>query len=63
VVIGAPYIERVAAFETEHDSVLIVHAPGVPPSHVTGERVQPVSGRHSEIIHARYRVDLIEFTT
>jgi hypothetical protein len=46
VVISAPYIERVTAFETEHDSILIVHAHGVPPSHVTLERVQPVSGRH-----------------
>jgi hypothetical protein len=46
VVISAPYIERVTAFKTEHDSILSVHAHGVQPSHVTAERVQPVSGRH-----------------
>ena len=46
VVIRAAYIERVTAFETEHDSILIVHAHGVQPSHVTAERVRPVSGRH-----------------
>ena len=35
VVISAAYIERVTAFETEHDSILIVHAHGVQPSHAT----------------------------
>src|SRR3954451_4962323 len=32
VVISAAYIERVTAFETEHDSILIVHAHRVQPS-------------------------------
>lgn len=61
--ISAPYVERVTAFETEHDSILIVHAHGVQPSHVTAERVQPVSGRHFWIIQRRDGVDLIEFAT
>jgi hypothetical protein len=46
VVISAAYIERVTAFEAEHDSISIVYAHGVQPSPVTAERVQPVSGRH-----------------
>jgi hypothetical protein len=40
---------------------LIVHAHGVQPTHVTAELVHPVSGRHFQIIQARYGVDLIEF--
>ena len=61
--ISAPYVERVTAFETEHDSILIVHAHGVQPSHATAERVQPVAGRNFQILEARDGVDLIEFAT
>ena len=40
MIISAPYVERVTTFETEHDSILIVHAHGMQSSHVTTERVQ-----------------------
>jgi hypothetical protein len=63
VIVGAPHVERVSAFETEHDSILVVHTYGVQPSHVTTERVQPVAGRNLQILEARYGVDLIEFAT
>ena len=63
MIVGAPHIERISAFEAEHDSVLVVHTYGVPPSHVATERVQPVAGRNFQILEARYGVDLIEFAT
>jgi hypothetical protein len=63
VIISAPYVERVTAFEAEHDSILIVHAHGVQPAHLTAERGQPVSGRRFQIIQRRYGIDLIEFAT
>jgi len=58
VVISTPYIERVTAFQTEDDSILIVHAHGVQPSQVISESVQLVAGRHSQILEARDGVDL-----
>jgi hypothetical protein len=61
VIVGAPHVERVSAFEAEHNSILIVHAYGVQPSQVTAERVQPVTGRHVQILKSRDGVDLIEF--
>jgi hypothetical protein len=61
MIIGAPDVERVGAFEAEHDPILIVHAHSVEPSPVTAERVQPVAGRDSHIIEPRYRVELIQF--
>jgi hypothetical protein len=63
VIVGALDVERVSAFEAEHDSILVVHTYGVQPSHVTTERVQPVAGRNSQILEARDGVDLIEFAT
>jgi hypothetical protein len=63
VIVGAPHVERVSAFKAEHDSILVVHADGVEPSHVTTERVQPVAGRNFQIVEARYGVNLIEFAT
>jgi len=63
VVISAPNIERVTAFETEHDSILIVHADGVRASQLTSERVQPVPGWHLQIVKLGHGVDLIEFPT
>ena len=61
MIVGALHVERVTAFKTEHDSILSVHAHGVQPSHVTAERVQPVSGRYLQVIEPRYGVDLIKF--
>ena len=63
MIIGAPHVEGVSAFEAEHDLILIVHTQGVQPSHVPDERVQPVAGRNFQILEARYGVDLIEFAT
>lgn len=63
MIVGAPHVERVSAFEAEHDSILVVHTYGAQPSHVTTERVQPVAGRNFQILEARYGVDLIEFAT
>lgn len=61
MIVGAPHVERVSAFEAEHDSIPIVHTHGVQPSPVTAERVQPVAGRNFQILEAGYGVDLIEF--
>lgn len=63
MIVGAPHVERVSAFEAEHNSILIVHTHSVPPSHGTAERVQPVAGWNFQILEARYGVDLIEFAT
>jgi hypothetical protein len=63
VIVGTPNIERVRAFEAEHNPILIVHPYGVPPSQVAAERVQSGAGRHFQIFKPRYRVDLIEFAT
>ena len=63
MIVGAPKLERVCAFEAERDPILIIHANGVQPSQVTDERVQPVAGRHFEILEPRHGVDLIEFET
>ena len=63
VIIGAPHVERVCAFEPEHDPVLIVHAHGVETSKVAAERVQPIPGRHLQILEPRHGVDLIQFPT
>jgi hypothetical protein len=63
MIVGAPHVERVSAFETEHDSVLIVHTHGVQPSQVTAERLQMVAGRNSQILEACDGVDLIELAT
>lgn len=60
VVIGAAHVERVGAFEPEHDSILVVDAHGVLACQVAGERVQSVSGRHPQVIDPRHRVDLIQ---
>ena len=60
---GASHVERVRAFEAEHDPTLIVHAHGVQPSQITGERVQLVTGWHFQILEPRDGVDLIESAT
>jgi len=61
VIVGAPDLERVRAFETEHDSTLVVHANSVQPSKIPAERVQPVPGRHSQMVELRDCVELIQF--
>jgi Protein of unknown function (DUF1579) len=63
VIVGAPHLERVPAFEPGHDPVLIVHAHRVETSTVTCERVQPIPGRHVQVIEPRHGVDLIQFAT
>jgi hypothetical protein len=63
VVIGALHVDRVWAFEAEHDPILIVHAQRVEPSQITAERVQPVPGWHSQILEARDSVELIKLAT
>jgi hypothetical protein len=63
VIIGASHVECVRAFEAEHDPILIVHAHGVRPSQVSGERVQLVSGWHFQIFEPRDGIDLIEPAT
>src|SRR5215471_15217288 len=37
VIVDAQHVERICAFEAEHDSILIVHAHGVPPSQITAD--------------------------
>jgi len=61
VIVGPTYIERVSAFETKYDAVLVVHAHGVKTSKVTGERVQSIPGRHPQFVEPGHRVDLIQF--
>ena len=56
MIVGALHVERVSTFEAEHDSILIVHAHGMQPSHVAAERVQPVAGRNFQFLEARYGV-------
>jgi hypothetical protein len=63
VIVGAPYVERVGAFEPEHDSVLIVHPHRVPTSEVTREPVQSIPGRHLQVVEPCHCVDLIQFPT
>jgi hypothetical protein len=63
VIVGAPHLERVRAFEPEHDPVLIVHAHRVTAPEVTGKRVQPIPARHFQVIEPRHGVDLIQFAT
>jgi hypothetical protein len=63
VIVGAPHVERVSAFEAEHDSILIVHAHRVESSQIPAERVQLVPGRYFQILELRHCVDLIEFAT
>lgn len=60
MIVGATHIERICSFETKHDAVLIVDAHGVKTSTVTGERVQPIPGRHLQVLEPGNRVELIE---
>jgi hypothetical protein len=61
VIVSAPHVERVCAFEPEHDPMLVVHAHCVETSKVAAERVQPIPRRHFQIIKPRYGVNLIQF--
>jgi hypothetical protein len=63
VIVGTAHVERVWAFEAEHNPILIVHANSVKPSQITAEGVQPVPGRHSQILEARDGVELIKSAT
>jgi hypothetical protein len=63
VIVGAPHVKRVCAFEAKHDPILVVDSHGVEPSQISAERVQSVPGRHFQIVKLRHRVDLIEFAT
>lgn len=63
MIVGAQYIERIAAFEAKHDPILIVDSHRVEPSQIGGEGVQSVPGRHFQIVKLRDCVDLIEFAT
>ena len=63
MIVSAPHLERVRAFEPEHDPVLIVDAHGVIATKVTGKRVQPIPGRDFQVIDPRHGVDLIQFAT
>lgn len=46
MIIGALHVERVTAFEPEHDPILVVHVHGMETSTIAAERVQPISGRY-----------------
>ncbi len=61
MVVGAPHVERISAFEAKHAPILVVDSQRVEPSQISAERVQSVPGRHSQIVKPRHRVDLIEF--
>lgn len=61
MIIGALHVERVTAFEPEHDPILVVHAHGMETSKIAAERVQPISGRYPQVIEPRYGVNLIQF--
>ena len=61
MVIGALYVERVSAFEPEHDPTLIVHPHGLETSKIAAERVQPIAGRYLQVIEPRYGIKLIQF--
>ena len=61
VVVRALHVERVSACETEHNPILIVHPHRVPSSEVISEGVQPVSGRHLQIVKLGHGINLIEF--
>lgn len=61
MITGASHFERIGAFESEHDAVLIVHPHRVPTPEVTRERVQPISGRYLQVVEPSYRVDLVQF--
>ena len=63
MIVGATHVERVCAFAAKDDSKLIVHPNGVKPPEISGERVQPISGRHFEVVEPCYGVDLIELST
>ena len=63
MVVGALHVERVPACEAEHNPILIIHSYRVRSSEVTSERVQPVPGRHLQIVELGHGVDLIEFPT
>jgi hypothetical protein len=63
VVVGASNVKRVCAFEPKDDSELVVHAHRVEAAKTTRERVQPIPGRHIQVIEPRHRVDLIQFPT
>jgi hypothetical protein len=63
VVIGAPHVERIAAFEAKHDAILVVDSDRVEPSQISPEGVQSAPGRHFQIVKPRHGVDLIESAT
>jgi hypothetical protein len=63
VVVDALQVERISAFEAKHDPILIVDSHRVEPSPISAEGVQPVTGRHLQIVKPGHRVDLIEFAT
>ena len=62
MIVGAPHVQRVRTVEPEHDPILVVHAQGMEPSKVTAQRVQPIPGRHFQVIKPRYDIYLIQFT-
>ena len=63
MIVSAPHVERVGAFEAEHDSILIVDADGVKLSQVPAKRVQSVARRHFQVLKPRDGVDLIQLAT
>jgi hypothetical protein len=63
VVVGALHVERISAFEAQHDPILVVDSHRVEPSQISAEDVQSVTGRHLQIVKPSHRVDLIEFAT
>ena len=63
MIVGAAHVQRVCTVEPEDDPILVVHAKGMGSSKITAQRVQPIPGRHFQVIKPRYSIYLIQFTT
>src|SRR5690606_6998083 len=62
VIVGADDVKGVGAGETEHNPILVIDAERVPASQIARQRVQAVTGRDSQVVEPRHRVDLVEFS-
>jgi hypothetical protein len=63
VIVGAAHVERVRAFESEDDPILIADAHGVKTAQTAGKPVQSIAGRHLQIVEASHGVYLIQLPT
>jgi hypothetical protein len=48
VVVGAPHVERISAFEANHDPILVVDSDRVEPSPISAERAAFASVFHDD---------------